>query len=357
MKGRLVGSLVLMVLAGCGGGDGGAGGGGFGGMPPTVVEVATVGRGGIADRFNVIGSLEADLEVTLVSEVAARVDRLPFEEGAPVKKGDLLAQLDDAQLRAERARAQARVDQAKSTFERIQKVVRQNAGALQDLDDARADLAVAEADLALVDARLQKTQIRAPFAGVTGARRISPGAFVQPGEEITQLAQIDRLRVRFRAPERTLDRLTHGARVEVRTTAFPDLVVRGAIDVIEPVLDTGSRSAGVVSFVENADRRLRPGMSADVTVVLGERPDALTVQSEAIFFEGQQAFVYVVGADSTVQRAPVALGTRRDADVEILDGLDEGARVVRAGHQKLFPGAKVSPVHSQEAPRTAEASR
>lgn len=343
-----LGLLLTISLVACGNDPQGAGGGGgFGGMPPTLVEVATARQGGVADRFTVIGSLDADLEVVLVSEIAARIDALPFTEGEEVARGALIAQLDDDQLRAELSRAQAQVAQTRATFDRIQSVVNQNAGAPQDLDDARGNLAVAEADLALVRARLAKTQIRAPFDGVTGARLISPGTFVQPGEPITQIAQVDRLRVRFQAPERTLGRLTEGSRVEVRTTAYPDLVLTGEIDVIEPVLDSASRSAGVVSFVQNDGRRLRPGMSANVTVVLGERPDALTVPSEAIFFEGDQPYVYVVDADSTVQRTPVGLGTRLDADVEIVDGLNAGDEVVRAGHQKLFPGARVNPVHSQ----------
>jgi membrane fusion protein (multidrug efflux system) len=176
---------------------------------------------------------------------------------------------------------------------------------------------------------------------------------VQTGEAITQLAEIDRLRVRFQAPERTLSRLIHGARVEVRTTAYPDLVLTGQIDVIEPVLESESRSARIVSFVANQGGLLRPGMSADVTVVLGERLDVLTVPSESIFFEGQQAFVFVVNADSTVQRTPVGLGTRLDDVVEIVDGLHLGDDVIRAGHQKLFPGAKVNPVNSQGAETAA----
>lgn len=333
----------LLVLAACGGGDGG-GGGGFGGMPPMPVEVAAVSASGVQDRFQAVGSLEADLEVTVVSEVSAQVTRLPFREGERVEKGALLAQLDDQQLRAELARAEALVQRYQSTFDRIKTVVDRGAGAPQDLDDAAADLRVAQADQALVEARLAKTRIRAPFAGVTGARRVSPGAFVQPGDAITQLAQVDRLRVLFNAPERTLGQLDEGATVRVTTIAHPDLVLTGNIDVIEPVLAAASRSVRIVSLIDNPDGRLRPGMSADVTVVLGSRPDALTVPSESIFFEGQQAFVYSVQADSTVQRAAVALGTRLSDAVEITSGLTAGDRVVRAGHQKLFPGAKVNPI-------------
>lgn len=345
--------VVGMAGAGCGG-DGAGGGRGGGGMPPLPVEVATVEATGVADRFRAVGSLEAELEVTVVSEIAAKVERLPFREGQEVEEGALLVQLDDQQLRAELARAEALVQRYRSTYERIRNVVERGAGSPQDLDDAEADLEVAEADLALVKARLDKTQIRAPFSGVTGARRISPGAFVRVGETITQLAQIDRLRVIFNAPERTLGRLDEGARVEVRTTAHPDLPLEGSIDVIEPVLATESRSARIVSHVDNRDGRLRPGMSADVTVTLGDRPQALTAPNEAIFFEGQQSFVYTIQPDSTVQRRSVALGTRLSDVVEIVGGVSAGDRVVRAGHQKLFPGAKVNPI--EEPPSSADSA-
>lgn len=327
-------------------------------MPPTAVEVATARGGRVADRFTALGSLEAELEVTLVSEVAARIEELSFEEGRAVAKGALIARLDDAQLRAEVVRAEALVLRYQSTYDRVQNVVARGAGTPQDLDDAQADLSVAKADLALVRARLTKTRIRAPFAGVAGARRVSPGAFVQPGDVITQLAQIERLRVVFDAPERTLGRLDQGARVEVRSNAYPDLVLSGQVDIIEPVLNEESRSARIVSLLDNRGGRLRPGMSADVTVVLGERSNAITVPSESVFFEGQQAFVFVITADSTVQRTAVGLGTRMDDAVEVIDGLLVGDEVVRAGHQKLYPGAKVQPVHSRDDDTaTAEAHR
>lgn len=316
------------------------------------VEVATVQASGVADRFRAVGSLEAELEVVVVSEIAAKCVRVPFDEGGEVAAGALLAQLDDEQLQAELSRAEALVQRYRSTYERIRNIVERGAGSAQDLDDAAADLQVAEADLALVKARLTKTKIRAPFAGVTGARQVSPGAYLRVGQPITQLARVDRLRVIFSAPERTLGRLDEGARVEVTTIAYPDLVLEGSIDVIEPVLAAESRSARVVSYVDNQRGLLRPGMSADVTVILGDRPDALTVPNEAIFFEGQQSFVYSIQPDSTVMRQAVALGTRLSDVVEITSGVAAGDRVVRAGHQKLFPGAKVNPI--EEAPASSD---
>jgi membrane fusion protein (multidrug efflux system) len=357
--------MAAGVLIGCGGDDeqtsGGPGGGGPGGggeRPPMPVEIATVTAAGMADEFTVVGDLDADYEITVAAEIAARVTALPFAEGARLREGDLIARLDDAQLQAEMQRAEALVQQRRATFERVRTVVAERAGAPQDLDDAAAALAVAEADLALVRARLAKTRITAPFGGVVGARQVSPGAYLRPGETITQLARIDSLRVTFTAPELHLGRLGVGSPVRVRTSAFPDLVVDGTVDVVSPVLDRTSRSADLVARIGNPDRELRPGMSAEVSVILEDRPGALTIPAEAVFFQGQQAFVYTVDDDDAVAMTPIELGTRSAALVEVLSGLEAGQTVVRAGHQKLFPGARVMPVGAPsggaEAPDGAE---
>jgi membrane fusion protein (multidrug efflux system) len=346
---------ALALAAGCGGEEGAGGGGGPGGMPPMPVETAAVQASGMTDRFNVVGSLASDAEIVLVSEISALVVELPFREGEELAKGDLIARLDDAQALAEVQRAEALVQQRRTAFERIQAIVRENAGAPQDLDDAAANLAVAEADLALAQTRLQKTRIVAPFAGVFGARDVSVGTYLTAGERITQRAQLDRLRVNFSAPELYVGRLHVGAPVEVRTSAYPDLVLEGTVDVVSPVLDRASRSARIVAHVDNQGRRLRPGMSAEISVVLASRPGALTVPGEAVFFQGQQAFVYTVGDDAAVALAPVSLGTRGAELVEITSGLEAGQTVVRTGHQKLFPGAKVMPVGDEGAPNEGEA--
>jgi membrane fusion protein (multidrug efflux system) len=308
------------------------------------VETAQVGETGMTDRFNVVGSLDADAEIVVVAEISATIEELPFDEGQELAKGALIARLDDEQARAEVQRAEALVQQRRISFERIQAIVRENAGAPQDLDDAEANLAVAEADLALAKSRLEKTRIVAPFRGVVGAREVSVGTYLRAGEAITELAQLDRLRVNFSAPELYIGRLHDGAPVEVRTSAYPDLVLEGTVDVINPVLDRGSRSARIVAHVDNPERKLRPGMSAEISVVLASRPNALTVPGESVFFQGQQAFVYTVGADSSVTLAPVSLGTRGAEMVEITSGVQAGQIVVRSGHQKLFPGARVMPI-------------
>ncbi len=332
---------AALAAAGCGGGE--QQGGGFA-MPPTPVQTDTVSAGALEDRYDVVGTVEADESVVIVAEISGRVVSLPFAEGRPIARGDLIAQLDTTELAAQVQRAEAIVAQRRSSYRRLRLIADQGAGTPQDLDDAEANLKVAEADLALARARLDKTRITAPFAGITGARRVSVGAYLSPGTAITDLARIDELRVLFTAPERMLAALRLGSPVSISTTAFPGLVLRGEVDVIDPQLDPDTRSAQIVARVANRDGRLRPGMSADVAVVLAERPHALTVPSEAVFVQNGQTLVYVVQADSTVAPRPVTLGLREPASVEIVSGLAAGDVVVRAGHQKLYPGAKVMPL-------------
>ena len=316
-------------------------------MPPMPVEVSPVVVQTVADNFEAVGTIEAIEAITVVGEIDAVIKALPFEEGGVIKRHDLIAQLDDVQLAAEVARAEALRAQSKSTFDRVKNVVDQGAGAPQDLDDAAAGLKVAEANLDVARARIAKTRIIAPFDGIIGARRVSVGTFLRAGQTITEMANIDEIRVTFSAPERFLDQLNRGATVTVSSPAFPGNNLAGHIAVIEPMIDQTTRSARIVARVQNVGRRFRPGMSANVSAVLSERTNALTIPNEAVFGSGNQTFVFAVKADSTVTRIALVLGTRSADIVEVLEGLRPGMQVVRAGHQKLYDGGKVLPMMSQ----------
>ena len=342
-------AAVIVIVASVLGCNGQGGGGGRFSMPPMPVEVAQASVQKVEDKFEAVGSIEALQAITVVSEIDAAVTGLPFQEGTFVRKGELIAQLDDSQLAAEVERAEALHTQSHTSYERIKAVVDQKAGTPQDLDDAAAGLKVADANLALAKARFAKTRIVAPFDGIIGARRVSVGTFLRAGQAITELANIDEIRVNFSAPERFLAQLTRGAEVAVSTTAYPGYAVKGQITAIDPMLDPGTRSARVVARVPNPGRRFRPGMSANISAVLSERSRAITIPNEAVFASGNQSFVFVVKPDSTAARVPITLGTRLADVVEVVQGLESGATVVRAGHQKLFDGAKVMPLPSQHA--------
>jgi membrane fusion protein (multidrug efflux system) len=315
-------------------------------MPPMPVEVSEVRPRIARDQFRALGSLEAQESIEVAAEISAKVDEIVFAEGQAVAADDVLVRMDDRELHAEAERAQAQHALARTNYERSVKLREQNVISERELDDARTELKVAEANESYALARLDKTLVRAPWPGLIGRRRISPGAWLSPGDVITELARVDYMKVAFAAPERYLAQLKPGIPVEVWTPAFPGETFAGQVTVVDPIVDPRTRTVQMVARIPNLGRRLRPGMSANVAVTFSERPMALVVPDEAVFAEGTQNFVYQVGPDSSVARTAIGLGTRDSAFVEVLSGLEAGAVVVKAGHQKLFPGAKVMPISS-----------
>jgi membrane fusion protein (multidrug efflux system) len=319
--------------------------GGFA-RPAMPAEVSKVVEQKVEDKFEAVGSIEAIEEVTIVTEIDGLVTDIPFQEGSLIKRGDIIAKIDDSQLAAEVLRTRALFAQSESNYKRTMTIVEQRAGSQQDLDDAAAALKVAEANLKLAEARLNKTIIVAPFDGIIGSRKVSAGAFLRTGDAIAELANLNEIRISFSAPEQYLSLLKQGADVTISSPVYPGTDVKGKIIVIEPVLDTRTRNVQVVARLKNPGLKYRSGMSVNVSAVLNERDNALTIPNESIFASGDQSFVFIVNADSTVTREPVTTGLEMADIVEISQGLQKGMTVVRAGHQKLFDGAKIIPVNS-----------
>lgn len=334
---------LILIFYGCS--DQQVPGGGFK-LPPTPVEIADVKAQDVADKFEAVGTIEAIEGVTIVSEIDASVIGLPFEEGSFIKKGDLVAKLDDSQLSAEANRTEALYTQSEAAYKRVKSIVDQNAGTPQDLDDALANLKVAQANYEVSKARLSKTKITAPFDGIIGTRKVSVGAFLRTGQQITELANLNEIRIRFSAPERFLAQLKRNAEVTISSSVFPGHEVNGRIIAIEPILDSETRNINIVARVQNPGQKFRPGMSANVFAVLSKRTNALTIPNEAVFANGNQSFVFVVKKDSSVAAIPITLGLQTSEIVEVVNGLEAGMQVVKAGHQKLFDGAKVLPINS-----------
>jgi membrane fusion protein (multidrug efflux system) len=346
---RLSSVLIILTLTVTNCSDQNAEGGQFV-MPPMPVEVASVTEQKMSDKFNAVGTIVAIEEITVVSEIDGVIIEIPFEEGGYVQRGQLITKLDDSQLGAELIRAEAFFTQSQTTYNRIKTVVEQKAGTQQDLDDALASLKVAEANLKLAQTRFDKTRIVAPFNGLIGSRKVSVGTFLRAGDAITELANLNEIRVSFSAPERYLAQLKRGAEVIVSSPVYPGHEVIGKIMAIEPVLESDTRTAQITARVKNPGQKFRSGMSANVSVILNERPEALTIPTEAVFANGNQSFVYMVNPDSTVMPVPVILGLQLADVVEVTSGLEKGMQIVTAGHQKLFPGAKVLPVNNQVPP-------
>lgn len=338
--------LLALTLAAGSCGKSGAGPGGKGGfqMPPMPVEVSTVANRTVRDQFRALGGVEADEVIDVTTEIAGVVRQLPFREGQPIGSGSIIARLDDREAAADAARATAQRELAQTNATRAAKLAEQQVISQQSLDDARLALKVAQAAEAQANARLDKAHIRAPWTGLAGRRRVSVGAYVRAGDPITELARVDQVRILFAAPERYMGQLKPGIPVDIMVPAFPERVFQGRLAVVDPNVDAQTRTVQLVARAGNPGRLLKSGMSANVAVTFSERPNALMIPDESVIAEGSQNFVFIVKADSTVDKVPVELGSRDSSRVEVVKGLEAGQQIVVAGHQKLFPTAKVIPV-------------
>lgn len=361
---RVVVSLVaLAVLAGGGFGlwrlhdhlqQGATAARGPGGPPagiavPVQAEPVTISR--LAEEVLAIGTLRSNETVLVRPEVAGRVVSFGFEEGSVVRKGDVLVVLDDSVPRAELSRAEAELALARANAQRAEELYARGAGSAAARDQATAALRTAIAAVELSRARLAKYRLTAPFDGIVGLRRISPGAFVDVGAEIVNLESIDPIKLDFRVPEILLSRIAVGQSVSVSVDAFSGRSFTGRIVALDPALDPVGRSIAARAVLPNPEGLLKPGLFARVTLTLREEPEAILIPETAVVPFGGRTLVMTV-IDGKAEPRPVRLGQRRDGKVQVLEGLAPGDVVVTAGQMKLQPGAAVAVLPPSAAPRS-----
>ncbi|WP_306604302.1 efflux RND transporter periplasmic adaptor subunit [Azonexus sp.] len=307
---------------------------------PVAVEVALVQAVDFSDEVSAVGSLKASESVILRPEVSGRVVRIGFRDGAVVGQGDLLIALDAAIQDAELAQAQANLGLAQASYRRNQELLDKKFISQQALDASGATLKVQEAAVQLAEAKAAKMRIRAPFRGVIGLRDVSVGSYVKEGEVLVNIEDISSLRVDFRLAESYLGRLAAGQSLELSSDALPGQRFTARVEAIDPQIDPNGRSIAVRARLDNSAGKLRPGMFVRVRLAFGERKGVLMLPEEAIV-PGAKASVFKQ-VDGKAERVVVRLGVRRDAMVEVVEGLAAGDVIVTAGQMKLRPGAPIS---------------
>lgn len=307
---------------------------------PVVVEAGPVVVDTVVEDIQAVGTLLPNETVVVSPEIAGRIQRIAFVEGDAVEAGALLVELDSAILRAEMAKAQSDLTLAEANRERAETLARQGTGTLRARDEALAAHRQAVANVALAQARLEKTAIAAPFAGIVGLRAVSVGAFVEPGDRLVELADLDPIKVDFRVPELALSNLRVGQPIRVAVDALPGRAFEGEVYAIDPLIDPNGRAVRLRARVANPDRVLSPGLFARVQVVVERRENAVLVPESAVFAETGRRLVFRVVEGRAVETA-IELGRRRPGQVEVRSGLAPGDVVVTAGHQKLRDGAAV----------------
>ncbi|MBS7458364.1 efflux RND transporter periplasmic adaptor subunit [Coralloluteibacterium stylophorae] len=354
---RAAAALALgsaLLVSACGGG---AGGSVDAAATAPVVTTTVVEPSPWRDRIQALGTTQANESVVITAKVSETVRRVNFDSGDRVKEGELLVDLSGNTQLAALEEARAAYEEADRLFERQQDLAGRRLVSESVLDTQRAQRDSARARMRQIQAQLGDRAITAPFDGVLGLRQVSPGSLVTPGTPIANLDDVSTIKLDFAVPELNLGQVAVGQDIAARSAAFPELEFTGTVTSLDSRVDPVTRAVTVRAEFPNPDGVLRPGMLMSVDLLQPVR-EVLAIPELALVQIGRESSVFRVNGDETVTQVPVETGARRRGEVEIVDGLAAGDRIVVEGTNKLRSGIRiaVAPVEATPAQDTAPAA-
>ncbi len=333
--------LLLAAPAACKKANSAAGGGGGGpGGFAMPVEVAAALRDTVVDAIAATGQIEAIQSIELRPEVSGRITDILVREGQEVADGTALFKVDDAELKAQVAQADAERQLARQALERTKQLIAQNASSTSDLEQAEAKSRGADANYDLLKTRLDRTVVRAPFAGVIGRRLVSIGTYVSPQTSLITLQSVNPQHASFDVPERYADRLRRGQLVSFQVAALPGKNFSGEVVFVDPVVSLPGRTILIKARVPNNEHQLQAGMFIEARLATNIRPNAVVVPEDALLPMEGATFIWVI-KQGKADRRQVSVGVRTAGWAEIQSGVEAGDSVVVGGGERLFPTAPV----------------
>lgn len=323
--------------------------------PPIGVRATTVSKMALPDQANSFGSLHARHDLKLRSELAGVVKVIGKPSGARVAKGDVLLELDHQSQLASLQKARSAAELQGLEYGRAKTLVDQKVIAKRDLDSKKNLLDAALAEVAVAKDQLDKTTIKAPFAGKLGIWQVNEGDFVPAGATLVELVDNKVLRVRYNLPERYLSRLQLGQQVTIKSAAYPNERFAGQVTVISPMVDPKTRNIELEAEINNEQSKLYPGLSAEVIQQLAAQSGGLAVPEESVTYSIEGAAIYRAKPQQnsthyTIERVVVQAGIAVNGMVPIAKGIAAGDLVVTEGVQKIRDGQTVQllPDHQSE---------
>jgi membrane fusion protein, multidrug efflux system len=293
------------------------------------VKAVLVAPGEMENKIFTTGTVLANEEVEIRSELPGRVTSINFQEGSLVRKGDLLVTINDSELQAELKKLQLDEKLAQDDVYRKQKLLEVKAVSQEELDVAQSNLGVIGAEIELTESKLDKTRIIAPFNGRIGLRYVSPGGYISSSNLIARMQQIDPIKIEFTVPEKYLSMIRSGQQIQFSITGN-DSTFTGTIYAIEPSIDMATRSFSVRAHCSNPGAALVPGAFAKVSIILEKLTDALVLPTDALIpdIRGEKVFIVKNGKATSKYVTP---GIRTESEVEIVTGLEPGDTVITSG--------------------------
>jgi membrane fusion protein (multidrug efflux system) len=317
--------------------------------PPVNVSVMTVtAEPELADTFTLPAVIEPNRVVTVAAEVSGRIERIAPEKGDRVSAGDLLVELNSDLLRPQLEMTKAQVEFNQIEFERMEKLVKDNATARRDLDNAKTQRDVSKAQLEEIEARLERTRILAPLSGVMNNKLVEEGEYVDPGAPVAEIVEMDPVKVIVEVPESDVSFLNVADKAEVRAEIKgKEKTMVGELIFISELADPQTRSTRVEILLENKERLLRSGQIVQVSLTRRILKDAILIPLLAVIPMEEGKSVYVVNS-TEAKRYEVELGVIKGDRVQVLSGLKPGDRLIVSGHRFVAPGQTVQIVSEKK---------
>lgn len=334
-----------LLFSACGGKQKNDNGSQRSGMP-MAVQVHVLATTPLENTVTSSGTLLANEKVDIQSEVSGRITSISFKEGAAVKTGQVLVQINADDLNAQLRKAEAELELARTAEKRQSQLLEAKGISQEAYDAAHAQLLARKADVDNLKALIAKTTIRAPFNGVIGLRHVSEGGYVAPNTLIATLTQTDPIKLDFNMPERYGRMVKDGLEVQFRlegdTTPY-----RATIYAIEPSVQAETRTVQVRARTSNPNGRLVPGSFARVRTDLGTVEHALTIPAEGLIpdIKGQVVMLMKSGKATT---ARVEVGLRTEDEVQLISGVQPGDTVIVSGLLAVREGMPVRPATKKQ---------
>ena len=317
--------------------------------PPEAVTTVVAQQEVWPSTLNVIGTIAAVQGVTVSADLPGTVERILFDSGRSVRAGDVLAVLDTRQEQAQLAAIDARRELARTTFERVQELLKEKVISKAEFDRATAELQQTEAQLGEIKAVIERKTIRAPFSGVLGLRQVNLGQYLAGGDPLVTLQSLNPIYVNFGVPQQSASQIPIGRSVTVTTNDGGQTAWTGRVIAFDSLVDEATRNITVQATLSNPDGKLRPGMFVQTEVAIGPSQPAIVLPASAINYAPYGDSVFVVAEMKTddgrtyrgVRQQLVKVGPSRGDQVSILTGVKRGEEVVTSGVFKLRNGAAV----------------
>ncbi|MBB3841691.1 membrane fusion protein (multidrug efflux system) [Runella defluvii] len=321
-----------------------AGAGAKGGAPgkaggPAPIEILVVASQRIEEKILSTGTIIANEEVEIRSEIAGRITSINFKEGDYIQKGTVLIRINDADLQAQLQKLEYQKKLAEVNEERQKRLLEKEAISQRDYDISLTNLNSMNADIENLKAQIAKTVIKAPFDGTVGLRYISSGSYVNNATRIATLTNVNPAKLDFSVPAKYATSVRKGTGITFSTEGGEEKY-RGTVYAVEPKIDPSTRTLTLRATSPNPGRKLVPGAFARVEIILNAKPNAIIVPTEAVIPDLRGHRVFIV-KNNKAETISVEIGIRNDKTIEITKGLMPGDTLITSGILQVKAGGEV----------------